>query len=208
MSSIGELLREARKKKGLSEEVAAKAVKIKVDRLRALEEGRYEEFPAQVYARSFLRQYADYLKVDISTLLQSFAETNPPGPQKAIFDITEEQRSAPLRRQTPTQPPMFSLTSTGRTVLVALVMIILVVAACVWWIIKNPSQASTPVVPTATSSLPPSVSPATSLHTPAPGETTAATPVENWQSPPTPPLMREPLNLSTNLPGFEVHRPQ
>ena len=65
MPSIGEILREARKKKAISEEAAAKALKIKIERLRDLEENRYDHFAAQIYVRSFLRHYADYLGLEI-----------------------------------------------------------------------------------------------------------------------------------------------
>lgn len=151
MATIGETLREARNKKGVSEAIAAKAVKMKIERLRDLEEDRYDSFPAQVYVRSFLRHYADYLGLDSAHILQRFTEENSPPEQKPIFEITEEQRSrsthSPLQKHVPIQPKRSSFTSTGITVLIAIPLIIGILMSCVW-IIKN----SHPLQPSATHS--------------------------------------------------------
>jgi cytoskeletal protein RodZ len=155
MATIGETLREARNKKGASEAIAAKAVKMKLERLRDLEEDRYDAFPAQVYVRSFLRQYADYLGLDSTAILQRFTEQNAPQEQKPIFEITEEQRAhssnSPLQKHVPVQPKRSSFTSTGITVLVAIPVIIGILVGCAWLIMNSrPLETPTVVVPPPT----------------------------------------------------------
>ncbi len=59
-------MHEARVRKELTLEEAARATKIRADRLRDLEEERYENFPNLTYARGFLLIYARFLGVDIS----------------------------------------------------------------------------------------------------------------------------------------------
>lgn len=74
-SGIGEELREARERRGLSLEQAAEATCILPRYLRALEEGApIDAFPAPVYARFFLREYARFLGVDDGPLVSRFDE--------------------------------------------------------------------------------------------------------------------------------------
>ncbi len=58
---VGRQLRDVRKTAKLSLEEVARQTKIHHKFLEALEEGRYEEFPADVYARGFLENYAAFL---------------------------------------------------------------------------------------------------------------------------------------------------
>ncbi|HXF37450.1 MAG TPA: RodZ domain-containing protein [Actinomycetota bacterium] len=72
-SGIGEELREARERRGLALEEAAEATCILPRYLRALEEGApIDAFPAPVYARFFLREYARFLGVDDGPLVSRF----------------------------------------------------------------------------------------------------------------------------------------
>ncbi len=193
MASIGETLREARKKKGISDEVASKALRIKLDRLRDLEEDRYDQFPAHVYVRSFLRHYADYLGIDSAPLIQQFSEQVPQPEPKAIFDITEDQRArSPVQRHVsvPTTAAP-SLSSTGRTVLIAALAVIGVAAVCGYWIMKMP--------PTPAPLPPPSPEVSSALAAPE-------TPPSDSAEPLSQPSMALPsLTLSTNAVP-ELHR--
>ena len=58
---IGELLKEARKDKGLTLSQVAKDIFIQEKYLQALEEGNYDAIPGEAYQRAFFRTYADYL---------------------------------------------------------------------------------------------------------------------------------------------------
>jgi cytoskeleton protein RodZ len=67
--TIGEILREARQKRGWSLEAAAKASKIRKEQLALLEEGRYGAFPAYAYVKGFVRTYARVLGLEEKSLL-------------------------------------------------------------------------------------------------------------------------------------------
>lgn len=142
MPTIGETLREARIKKGVSEEVAARAAKIRADRLRDLELDRYDQFAAHLYARGFLRLYAEYLGLDAADLVKRFSDEHPAPPPKPIFEITEEQRarSSILGRSAPSTGGD-SLTSTGKVVLSAAGVIFLLLLAAGFWAMRG---AATP----------------------------------------------------------------
>ncbi len=139
MPSIGEILREARNKKGISEETAARILRIKAQRVLDLEEDRYDKFPALIYARGFLRQYANYLEIDTDVILQRFTEEHPAPDPRHVFEITEDQRrsSSTIQPHMPVQPPQSSLTSTGKTVLIAILIFLMIVAIAIWWVFMN-----------------------------------------------------------------------
>ena len=84
MGQIGNTLREARLRLGLSLADAQKATKIRGRYLEALEQERFAMLPAAAYARGFLRSYAELLELDPEPLLQelipALAELEPPPP--------------------------------------------------------------------------------------------------------------------------------
>jgi len=61
MGGIGESLKSTREAKGISLEQAEEDTKIRKKYLQALEEGDYDVIPGRVYAKGFLRNYANYL---------------------------------------------------------------------------------------------------------------------------------------------------
>lgn len=81
MAGIGETLRSTREHRGLTIEQVARDTRISLRFLEALEAENFEELPAPVYVRGFLRSYANYLKIDPQPLLDSLVggERLPPG---------------------------------------------------------------------------------------------------------------------------------
>src|SRR5215471_783335 len=58
MASVGEQLRAAREKQGLSLSEVVERTKLRTDHVVALEEGDYDVVAAPVYVRGFVRSYA------------------------------------------------------------------------------------------------------------------------------------------------------
>lgn len=58
---IGQILKEARKERGLTLSQVADELLIQEKYLQALEEGNYEEITGEAYQRAFFRAYADFL---------------------------------------------------------------------------------------------------------------------------------------------------
>ena len=69
MGDLGQLLREAREKKGVSLEEVEEATHIRQKFLQALEEGNFGALPAETYVKGFLRTYAMYLELDPEELM-------------------------------------------------------------------------------------------------------------------------------------------
>jgi cytoskeletal protein RodZ len=64
------MLSAAREKRGLSIEDAAHETRIPGQRLRYLESDNIAAFGSLTYARSFIRQYSDFLEVDATAMLE------------------------------------------------------------------------------------------------------------------------------------------
>lgn len=84
MVEIGTTLQDARTRKGLALPDAAEATRIRVKFLAALEAERFDQLPAEVYARGFLRTYAEHLELDgdllVSELNARIEASRPPPP--------------------------------------------------------------------------------------------------------------------------------
>ncbi len=64
MPTLGEILREGRYRRDLSLEQVEADTKVRKKYLLALEEEDYSSLPAPVYARGYVRTYAEYLGID------------------------------------------------------------------------------------------------------------------------------------------------
>ncbi|GAC1650954.1 MAG: hypothetical protein NVS4B8_25560 [Herpetosiphon sp.] len=61
MSELGQRLRTSREERGMSMAEAANTTRILPRYLQALERGDYQSLPGDVYARGFIRNYAQLL---------------------------------------------------------------------------------------------------------------------------------------------------
>ena len=76
MEPLGEFLKQAREKKGLSLEQIASQTRIQENHLHALESEDFANLPAKVFAKGFVRSYAKALGLDEEEALQCFLETS------------------------------------------------------------------------------------------------------------------------------------
>jgi cytoskeletal protein RodZ len=75
MQEIGKTLREARERLGLTLGEVERATRIRAHHLGALEAGDLEALPSPVQARGFLKNYAEFLGLDVDAILLRYAET-------------------------------------------------------------------------------------------------------------------------------------
>lgn len=83
--SVGDVLRRARDRRGINLERAAGDTRIGVEYLQALEDGiPLQAFPAPIYAKFFLREYAEYLQLPGDRIVELFTRSHGPvGPSPA-----------------------------------------------------------------------------------------------------------------------------
>jgi cytoskeleton protein RodZ len=80
MSSIGETLRRERQKRNLGLDQISRDLKISSRFLQAIEDEHFDQLPAGVFAKSFVRQYATLLGLDAEELVSEVQRTLTPEP--------------------------------------------------------------------------------------------------------------------------------
>lgn len=138
MDEIGSQLREARMRMRIDTGEVEQRTKIRAKYLRALENEEWDLLPGEVYVRSFLRTYADFLGLDSRALLDEFrrryespTDHEPP----PIVPPGRERRDRERRRQPGGGvgiPPW------------AIVLAVLVVVAAVLYIVGKNNGHQTP----------------------------------------------------------------
>lgn len=118
-SSVGNTFKTARKLRRLQLSVVSKEINIPVKVLRALEAGRYNELPHNVYTLGFVRRYAKFLGLSSATAGKKYLLERGPLPKSS-------QR---LTRQALKKP----VVGTRVILVVSLAMVTLVVAAYITW---------------------------------------------------------------------------
>jgi cytoskeleton protein RodZ len=76
----GSKLRIARERAGLTREAIAKQLNLLASQVAALEEDRFERFPAETFVKGHLRSYARLLKIDVDEILHAYYLLKPPTP--------------------------------------------------------------------------------------------------------------------------------
>ncbi|MDX1632091.1 MAG: helix-turn-helix domain-containing protein [Thermoanaerobaculia bacterium] len=75
-TSFGEWLRQQREIRGLSLREIVDSTKISMRYLEALESDRFERLPAPIFARGFLRQYAQYVGLDSDEVVNFYLQVS------------------------------------------------------------------------------------------------------------------------------------
>lgn len=72
--SPGEVLREERLRQGLTEKEVADELHITMHYVKAIEANAYEKLPGAIFAKGYVKSYAELLKLDTNSTLELFAE--------------------------------------------------------------------------------------------------------------------------------------
>ncbi len=107
--TIGQKLKTAREEKQLTLEKVFEAIRIRVPYLQALEADDLSSMPSPVQARGYLRNYAEFLELDIDQLLEEMRSSKQTtGEIIGPDDFTDQPTSPPPvsdPEQQPTPPP-------------------------------------------------------------------------------------------------------
>lgn len=108
MQTIGQRLKAARKEKNLSLEKVFQAIRIRVNYLQALEEDDLSVMSSPVQARGYLRNYAEFLELDLDRILEDVrasqqnageiigpADMNPQPTIEIPEPVTKQEKSPP-----------------------------------------------------------------------------------------------------------------
>lgn len=99
MFEVGSSLREARERGDLVLSRVESDTRIRVKYLQALEDERFDRLPAPVYARAFLRSYADYLGLDAQRFVDEYDTRFAPAEAPQAAPPVRVQRPGHFRRR-------------------------------------------------------------------------------------------------------------
>jgi cytoskeleton protein RodZ len=176
MTSLGETLRRERLKQNLDLNRVSSELKISSRLLDAIEQERFDRLPGGVFTRSFVRQYARYLRLDedeISSELQRLLDPPPAMPSSPNGKAVRPEENIPL-------PRMEGWNAVGdrgtawSSVLPRLGMVIVMMLACSaiysWWQrARHPAleRPSAPAIAQATAEPTQATPPVAAAETPA-----------------------------------------
>ena len=114
---IGDLLRRERERQNLSIKDIEKATSIRALYIDAIEKGEYKTLPGEVYAKGFVRNYANYLKLNANEIVNAFnGEMHPQeelqeAAESSFAEEARQEQSAERNREEYRGPKITSLES-------------------------------------------------------------------------------------------------
>jgi hypothetical protein len=91
--SIGNTLREARTKRSMSQDEVYIKIKIHPRVLDLLETDQFEKLPSPLFAKSFLKNYAEFLELDVNRIVQAYEQGNrKKEPEQVLFIRSADER--------------------------------------------------------------------------------------------------------------------
>ncbi len=136
MDSIGQQLKAARERKGVTASQAAAATHMKVQHVEALEHDDYSRMSVSTYAKGFLKLYAEYLGLDPAPLLREYTARymgqTPAQPAATPPAVTEGSIFKAPRRVLSAAPVKISLPPEVVTRLLQVLAGVVVLLLLVW----------------------------------------------------------------------------
>ncbi|UZE46473.1 helix-turn-helix domain-containing protein [Selenomonas sputigena] len=113
---IGDLLRRERERQNLSIKDIEKATSIRALYIDAIEKGEYKTLPGEVYAKGFVRNYANYLKLNANEIVNAFNEEMHPQEEMQVAgsssaEEARQEQSSEKNREEYRGPKITSLES-------------------------------------------------------------------------------------------------
>ena len=93
---IGDKLRAEREKNNLTVKDVEKGTSIRALYIESIEAGEYAKLPGEVYTKGFIRNYANFLKLDAAALVRQYMDENHPDAVPAVEEpvVTEVKPAA------------------------------------------------------------------------------------------------------------------
>jgi cytoskeleton protein RodZ len=143
MADIGATLREARMRARIDITEVETRTKIRAKYLRAMENEEWDLLPGEIYVKSFLRTYGDYLGLDTRQLIDDFKRRYERPSDHELRPITPPRaRERDRRPRGPRVPPW------------ALIGAVLVLVVAALWIVGNNATKTGKPTPTTSARTP------------------------------------------------------
>jgi cytoskeleton protein RodZ len=132
---FGSYLKHERELRGVPLDEIAQSTKISIRFLRALEEGRFEDLPGEVFIKGFIRSYGQAIGSNVDELLAAYHESGSK-PQD-----TKSPPTAPSISQEEQPQPRFNYPVKA---ILGFGMALLIIAGGVYWITSDPDENAGP----------------------------------------------------------------
>ena len=150
----GDTLRKERERQELTIQDIEKGTSIRAIYIEALENGEYDKLPGEVYAKGFVKNYANFLNLDADKLSKEFvSEISPPvaevaaevpvAEEKIIEEVpTPKTPKSGKTKITELQEPNMKVKHSGGSssssmFIIAAVVLIALIAGGAWYYLKN-----------------------------------------------------------------------
>lgn len=90
LEKIGSILRAAREEKGITLEAVSNALCLRRSLIQAIEQGAWDQLPHEVYVRSYVKEYANLLRITDLVLLELPQKLDSP-PQETEVDVLPQK---------------------------------------------------------------------------------------------------------------------
>lgn len=128
--SPGQILERARLQRGLDEKEVADQLHITVHYVKAIEADKYEKLPGAIFAKGYVKSYAELLGLDSGKLLDAFAEL------QAAHKTDKTQISTPKRRSRKSRNTQWAFASAAAFV---------VLLGGAWWFATGDAESGSTV---------------------------------------------------------------
>lgn len=154
---IGDILRSERERQNLTIQDIAKGTSIRALYIESIENGEYDQLPGTVYAKGFIRNYANFLKIDADAVVRQFMEENHPEEVAAAEEAkqqlaeAEEQNKAEVKQKLATGSEYREQVSSpsGRSNNLLIALIVLLVAGGAYYLFAMDDSSAPKQVPKA-----------------------------------------------------------
>lgn len=156
----GETLRKERERQKLTIQDIEQGTSIRSAYIEALEKGDYDALPGEVYAKGFVKNYANFLNLDAEKLAKDFAaEMSPPSVTEDNFSAPEDEKivaETPKEKLkiTELKEPNLKLSNhsqgssnSSSTMIIAAVFLIAIFAGGIWYYLQNSPETVANVNP-------------------------------------------------------------
>jgi cytoskeletal protein RodZ len=131
---FGSYLKHERELRGVPLDEIAHSTKISISLLRALEEGRFEDLPGEVFIKGFIRSYGQAIGSNVDELMAAYHETG-----SKPEDTETSHEIPPLSRE---EEPEHQPSSSPMKAIIGFVMALLIIAGGVYWFTSEKDKSS------------------------------------------------------------------